>query len=183
MVAPGLLLVAVGAVAARFLLSEVFGPKLTAGAPALWVLALAMTCLAVTLLFTNYLLGAGRRGVVGVLAAGTMLTGGGLIMAGGDLVATAAMALVCQAVTALLAGLMVVRAHSPAVLATAAGTPPGQAAESWARARPGRRPGGWEQAVGRRSGRWPRRGPADLVGGRDRGPVREQEALILSRVE
>ncbi|WP_250285748.1 lipopolysaccharide biosynthesis protein, partial [Frankia sp. CiP1_Cm_nod2] len=136
-IAPGLLLVAVGAVAARLLLSEVFGPELTAGAPALWVLALAMTCLAVTLLFTNYLLGAGRRGVVGVLAAGTVLTGGGLIMAGGDLVATATMALVCQAVTVSLAGLMVVRAHSPAVLAMAAGTPPGQAAGPAARAQPG----------------------------------------------
>ncbi len=112
--APGLLLVGTGVVAARPVLSVVFGPHLAAGASTLWILALAMTCLAVTLLFTNYLLGAGRRDVVGVLAAGTVLTAAGLAAAGGHLVATATVGLVCQAVTAAMAGLMVVRAHRPA---------------------------------------------------------------------
>ncbi|WP_131746100.1 polysaccharide biosynthesis protein [Frankia sp. Cppng1_Ct_nod] len=115
-VTPGLLLVGIGAVAARPLLSAVFGPRLAAGASALPVLALAMTCLAVTLLFTNYLLGVGRRGVVGVLMAGTALTAGGLFIAGGNLVATGVVGLVCQAVTAFMAGFMVFRAHSPVVL-------------------------------------------------------------------
>ncbi|WP_322778958.1 polysaccharide biosynthesis protein [Frankia sp. Cas4] len=112
--APGLLLVGTGVVAARPVLSAVFGPHLAAGASTLWILALAMTCLAVTLLFTNYLLGAGRREVVGVLAAGTVLTAAGLVAAGGHLVATATVGLGCQAVTATMAGIMVLRAHRPA---------------------------------------------------------------------
>ncbi|WP_239310095.1 MULTISPECIES: lipopolysaccharide biosynthesis protein [unclassified Frankia] len=113
-VAPGLLLVGLGAVVAAPMLSVVFGPHLIAGAPALWVLALAMTCLAVTLLFTNYLLGAGQQKVVGVLAAGTVITGAALAAAGGDLFATAVAALVCQAVTASMTGFMMLRAHRPA---------------------------------------------------------------------
>ncbi len=180
-VAPGLLLVAIGGVAARFLLSEVFGPRLTAGASALWVLALAMTCLAVTLLFTNYLLGAGRRGVVGVLVAGTVLTGGGLVMAGGDLVATAAIALGCQAVTASLAGFMVLRAHSPAALGTTPGVRLDRESRLRVGARPDARAGGSDPGVDRQPGRGSRRGLVRVPAARDRGPVREPGGLILGR--
>ncbi|SBW22102.1 putative membrane protein [Candidatus Protofrankia californiensis] len=180
-VTPGLLLVAIGGVAARFLLSEVFGPGLTGGASALWVLALAMTCLAVTLLFTNYLLGAGCRGVVGVLAAGTVLTGGGLVMAGGDLVATAVIALGCQAVTASLAGFMVLRTHSPAALGTTAGVPLDRASRLRVGIRPDTRTGGLDPDVDRQPGRGSRRGLAGIPEARDRGPVREPGGLILGR--
>jgi len=48
-----------------------FGPKLTAAALALPVLALAMTALSVTLMFSSYLLGAGYRKVVWELAVCT----------------------------------------------------------------------------------------------------------------
>jgi O-antigen/teichoic acid export membrane protein len=109
--APGLALTAAGLVGAEPLLTLVFGAHLTAGAPALWVLSLAMTCLAVTLMFMTYLLGAGENRVVWVLGAGTLLTVAGLAAAGGELVRTATVALACQAVTAALVGVMVLMLH------------------------------------------------------------------------
>ncbi|EIV93468.1 lipopolysaccharide biosynthesis protein [Frankia sp. QA3] len=110
-VAPGLLLAAIGLVGANWLLGLVFGPHLTGAAPALWVLALSMTLLAVTLMFTTYLLGAGVRRVVGVLAVATVATAGALVSAGGGSMATATAALVAELVTALAVGLLVVQLH------------------------------------------------------------------------
>jgi O-antigen/teichoic acid export membrane protein len=110
-VAPGLVLTAVGRLGAEPLLALVFGAHLTAGAPALWVLSLAMTCLSVTLMFMTYLLGAGENRVVWVLGAGTLLTVAGLVAAGGELVPTATVALACQALTAGLVGVMVLMLH------------------------------------------------------------------------
>jgi hypothetical protein len=101
----------------------VFGPTLTGGAPELWVLALAMTFLAATLLFTNYLLGVGVRRVVYVLVAGTVVTDFSLsAVHGGSLMAVAVVNLVCQAGLAVAVGLLVAAAGglAPAVrLATA----------------------------------------------------------------
>jgi O-antigen/teichoic acid export membrane protein len=113
--APGLLLAAIGLVAPRLLLTLVFGPALAAGAPALWVLALAMTLLANTLLFTNYLLGVGERRIVPVVCGGVVVTAGAIAAAGGGLVATAAASLGCQAVVVVLAGWLVLRSHPPAL--------------------------------------------------------------------
>jgi len=110
-VTPGLLLAAVGAVAGHLLLSLVFGPNLTGAAPALWVLAIAMTYLAATLMFATYLLGAGYRKIVWALAACTPLTAVVLILAGGGIMRTAAAGLACQAVTAAVAGALVYRLH------------------------------------------------------------------------
>ncbi len=110
-VAPGLLLALVGLVGANWLLSTVFGPHLTAAAPALWVLALSMTLLAVTLMFTTYLLGAGVRRVVWVLTVASVATAAALVSAGGDAMATAVAALVAESLTALAVGLLVVRLH------------------------------------------------------------------------
>jgi len=121
-VAPGLLLVVIGLLDAKALLKLVFGPRLTGASGELWVLALAMTCLAITLLFTNYLLGAGVRRIVAVLIVGTVLTVGGLIAANGGLWRTVVIGLVCQALTAAGAGLMMLRA-------TAAGVKVGSQAE------------------------------------------------------
>ena len=65
MPAAGLILVA-GATP-RLLLRLVFGSRLVRAAPAFATLAVAMTCLAATVLGTHYLLGIGRRRVVAVL--------------------------------------------------------------------------------------------------------------------
>ncbi|MCK9894999.1 polysaccharide biosynthesis protein [Frankia sp. AgB32] len=110
-VAPGLLLALVGLVGAKWLLETVFGPHLTEAAPALWVLALSMTLLAVTLMFTTYLLGAGVRRVVWVLTVASVATAVALVSAGGDAMATAVAALVAESLTALAVGLLVVRLH------------------------------------------------------------------------
>ncbi|WP_423748150.1 lipopolysaccharide biosynthesis protein, partial [Frankia canadensis] len=110
-VTPGLVLAAIGLVGAKWLLGLVFGPHLTGAAPALWVLALSMTLLAVTLMFTTYLLGAGVRRVVGVLAVATVATAGALVSAGGGAMATAVAALAAESVTALAVGLLVVQLH------------------------------------------------------------------------
>ncbi len=110
-VTSGLLLAAIGLVGANWLIGLVFGPHLTGAAPALWVLALSMTLLAITLMFTTYLLGAGVRRVVGVLAVATVATAGALVSAGGGSMATATAALAAESVTALAVGLLVVQLH------------------------------------------------------------------------
>ncbi|WP_261562447.1 polysaccharide biosynthesis protein [Frankia tisae] len=110
-VTPGLLLAGIGLVGAHWLIGLVFGPHLTGAASALWVLALSMTLLAVTLMFTTYLLGAGVRRVVGVLAVATVATAGALVSAGGGSMATATAALAAESVTALAVGLLVVQLH------------------------------------------------------------------------
>ncbi|ABD10547.1 hypothetical protein ThrDRAFT_02276 [Frankia casuarinae] len=110
-VAPGLFLAGLGLFAAKWLIGLVFGAHLTAAASALSVLALSMTLLAVTLMFTTYLLGAGVRRVVGVLAVATVATAGALVSAGGGSMATATAALAAESVTALAVGLLVVQLH------------------------------------------------------------------------
>ncbi|WP_045878022.1 oligosaccharide flippase family protein [Pseudofrankia sp. DC12] len=108
-VTPGLFLAAVGAVAGHLILSLVFGPKLAGAAPDLWVLALAMTYLAASLMFATYLLGAGYRKIVWALACCTPLTAAVLTLANGDIGRTAAAGLGCQAFTAAVAGALVYR--------------------------------------------------------------------------
>ncbi|ABW14657.1 polysaccharide biosynthesis protein [Parafrankia sp. EAN1pec] len=134
-VTPGLLLAALGSVAARPLLSMVFGPDLAGAASSLSVLALGMTCLAVTLMFTTYLLGAAQRQVVAALTVCAVVTAAALGLAGGDPMRTSLAGLACHAMTALLLGALVhglhradARAAAAPVAATGqAGTvPPGQ---------------------------------------------------------
>ncbi|MCM3885120.1 polysaccharide biosynthesis protein [Frankia sp. R82] len=110
-VTPGLLLAAIGLVGAHWLIGLVFGAHLTGAAGALWVLALSMTLLAVTLMFTTYLLGAGVRRVVGVLAVATVATAGALVSAGGGAMSTAVAALITELFTAVAVGLLVVQLH------------------------------------------------------------------------
>ncbi|MDT3440491.1 MULTISPECIES: oligosaccharide flippase family protein [unclassified Pseudofrankia] len=125
-VTPGLFLAAVGAVAGRQMLSLVFGPDLAVAAPSLWVLAIAMTCLAATLMFATYLLGAGYRKIVWALTCCTPLTAVVLTLAGGMVMRTALAGLACQAFTATVAGALVYRLHShhlaPATAAHHVGT-------------------------------------------------------------
>lgn len=110
-VAPGLVLSAASLVAGDQLMSLVFPPELVEDVASLWVLSLAMTYLAVTLMFTTYLLGAGERFVVAVLSAGTVLTVLGLVAAGGGLSRTSAAGLACQALNASLVGIVVLLLH------------------------------------------------------------------------
>ncbi|OHV34354.1 hypothetical protein BCD49_23675 [Pseudofrankia sp. EUN1h] len=112
-VTPGLLLAAVGAVAGHQLLALVFGPRLTAAADGLWVLALAMTCLSVTLLFASFLLGARSRQIVWVLAGCAPLTAVVLALADGLVMRTALAGLGCQAFTAAVAGTLILRQRAP----------------------------------------------------------------------
>ena len=105
--APASLLVAVSLAAPTQLLRLAFGARLTDAAPAFVYLALAMTLLAATVLFTHYLLAAARRLVLPVLAVGAGLTVALLAVADGGLVSTARADLLGQAVVALATGALV----------------------------------------------------------------------------
>ncbi|EFC79533.1 hypothetical protein [Parafrankia sp. EUN1f] len=110
-VAPGLALAAIGAVAAKPLLSLVFGPELTGAASSLSILALGMTFLALTLMFATYLLGSAQRRVVVVLAVCAAVTAAAIGAADGDAMRTAVAMLGCQTVTAFAAGVLVHLVH------------------------------------------------------------------------
>lgn len=105
--APASLLILLAAGAPKQLLRLAFGARLTAAAPAFVYLALAMMLLAATVLFTHYLLAAGRHLVLPVLAVGAGLTVGLLYAAHGGLVTTARADLAGQAAVALATGALV----------------------------------------------------------------------------
>ncbi len=104
---PAAVLIALSGAAPSQVLRIAFGPRLTAAAPAFLMLALAMTLLAATVLFTHYLLAAGRPVVLLVLAAGAALMVVLLISAHGELVATARVDLISQAIVAVATGVLV----------------------------------------------------------------------------
>lgn len=108
---PAAVLLAVALVAPEPALRLVFGPTLAAASAAFAPLALAMACLAASVLFTNYLLGIGRPVVVAVLLVAALVTGGTVAAAGGAPVGTARAELACQAVLALTLGWLAVTAH------------------------------------------------------------------------
>jgi O-antigen/teichoic acid export membrane protein len=87
-------------IAPTFVLRLVFGPDKTAAAPAFVLLALAMGCLAASVLFTHYLLGVGRRAVIVLLAVGLTALVIGVGAAHGHPWATARAELACQAALA-----------------------------------------------------------------------------------
>jgi O-antigen/teichoic acid export membrane protein len=107
---PVLLLVILAAAVPDEMLRILFGADKARAAPAFATLALAMGCLAASTLFTYYLLGIGRRWVVGVLAVATVLTAALVTLAHGHAVSTARAELVCQGVLALILGGLVVSA-------------------------------------------------------------------------
>jgi O-antigen/teichoic acid export membrane protein len=116
---PGMLLVLAALAQGHLVMSLVFGPDLAVGANTLPALGLAMTFLATTLLFTNYLLGMGQRRIVPLLCAGVGVTWAALVFMGGVLGTTCVANLACQA---LLAGgaLLFVLASRPGQGATGA---------------------------------------------------------------
>jgi O-antigen/teichoic acid export membrane protein len=107
---PASALLVLGLAAPEPLLELVFGADLTDGASALATLAGAMTCFAVTVLCTHYLLGAGRRAVVALLAVAAVAAGALLPLADGEFVATARVELGLHATLAAAALVLVARA-------------------------------------------------------------------------
>jgi O-antigen/teichoic acid export membrane protein len=106
--APVVVLAILAAAVPDEMLRVLFGPDKVRAAPAFATLALAMGCLAASTLFTYYLLGIGRRRVLGILAVATVLTVTLVNAAHGHAVSTARAELACQGVLALiLAGLVV----------------------------------------------------------------------------
>jgi O-antigen/teichoic acid export membrane protein len=110
---PAVILIALSGAAPSQVLKIAFGPRLTAAAPAFLMLALAMSLLAATVLFTHYLLAAGRPVVLAVLAVGATLTVILLLHAHGALVATARVDLIGQAVVAVATGALVLHTARP----------------------------------------------------------------------
>ena len=102
--APASLLIVLALGAPTQVLRLAFGARLTDGASAFAYLAGAMTLLAATVLFTHYLLAAGRHLVLPVLGAGAALTVVLLLNAHGALAATARADLLGQAAVALATG-------------------------------------------------------------------------------
>lgn len=97
LLAPALVLLAMAVVVPRPFLTTFFSSRLADAAPAFAPLVGAMTCLGVTVIVTNYLLGAARRWIVGLLALGAGLAVSLIDHAGGRLVSTADADLVVQA--------------------------------------------------------------------------------------
>jgi O-antigen/teichoic acid export membrane protein len=111
--APAALLILISSIAPTQVLKIAFGPRLTAAAPAFAYLAVAMTLLAATVLFTHYLLAAGQYLVLVVLLLGAGLTVVLLLHANGGLVATARADLYSQAAVALVSGALVLHTARP----------------------------------------------------------------------
>jgi O-antigen/teichoic acid export membrane protein len=103
-------LILLGAVAPHQILGLAFGERLTEAAGALLPLALAMTCLGATVLFTHYLLAVGQRFIVVALALATAAAIPLLILANGSAAPTAEADLGVQAALAVVSGLLVLRA-------------------------------------------------------------------------
>jgi O-antigen/teichoic acid export membrane protein len=108
--APVILLVILAAAAPDEMLRILFGPDKVGAASAFATLALAMGCLAASTLFTYYLLGTGRRWVLGILAVATIITVVLVNAAHGHALSTARAELACQGVLALILGAVVVSA-------------------------------------------------------------------------
>ena len=106
--APVVVLAILAAAVPNEMLRILFGPDKMRAASAFATLALAMGCLAASTLFTYYLLGIGRRWVLGILALATIVTVVLVNAAQGHALSTARAELACQGVLALiLAGLVV----------------------------------------------------------------------------
>lgn len=103
-------LLSIAAIAPDTLLSLAFGPRFTNASGALFPLAGAMTCLGATVLFSHYLLALGERAVLAVLAIATGAAVSLMVWAQGSPVSTARANFGCQAVLAVVTGLMVLAA-------------------------------------------------------------------------
>ncbi len=100
--------------APKQLIRLAFGPRLVGASGSFSTLVAAMAFLCVTVLLTNYLLGAGRRWIVAVLGAGTAAAAVVFYQAHGDPSKTARADLVVQALLAGLVGVGFLRVHKVA---------------------------------------------------------------------
>jgi O-antigen/teichoic acid export membrane protein len=107
---PAALLLGFAVIAPDFLIRLAFGARYLSASDALLPLALAMTCLGASVLFTHYLLGAGHRRAVLALLVGTAIALPLLIAADGAPRATAFADLGVQAGLAAVTGGMVLLA-------------------------------------------------------------------------
>ncbi len=108
-VAPAAVLLAVAGAASKSVLSLVYGAKLSSASAALAPLTCAMTCLALSMLASFYLLGRGRRVVVPALVAAACVTPPLVALGHGQPVATAWWMLGCQGLlAAVMAALVLV---------------------------------------------------------------------------
>jgi O-antigen/teichoic acid export membrane protein len=111
---PALGLLIASLVAPTLLIRLAFGPRLVGASGSFSTLVAAMAFLCVTVLLTNYLLGAGRRWIVAVLGAGTAAAAVVFYRAHGDPATTARADLVVQALLAGVVGLGFLRLHKVA---------------------------------------------------------------------
>jgi len=109
--APAVVLFAAAIAAPRLLIRLAFGDRLVGAAGSLKTLVLAMICLCVTVLLTNYLLGAGKRWIAPVLVLGTVGAGTAVWAAHGVPSQTAHADLLVQAALALVVGVGFVGSH------------------------------------------------------------------------
>ena len=98
---PAAVLLVVALVAPEWFLTTFFGAKLNGAAPAFATLVAAMACLGLVVILTNYLFGAARRWVVGLLAVGVAVLIVLIHRAHGAIVATARAELAVQGGLAL----------------------------------------------------------------------------------
>lgn len=108
---PAGVLLALAFGAPGLVLSLVFSPRYTGAKDAFGVLVLAMVCLSITVVLTMYLLAVGRRWIMAVLLAGTLLAYVTLASAHGKPVATAREDLLAQGAIALVVALGFIKLH------------------------------------------------------------------------
>jgi hypothetical protein len=110
-VVPAGCLLLIALVAPKTALSIVFGDRLSTAASALAPLTLAMTCFALAMLASFYLLGIGRRVVVLVLVAAAVITPVVVALAGGRPLETAWAMLATQGTLLATVGAVVAMSH------------------------------------------------------------------------
>jgi O-antigen/teichoic acid export membrane protein len=98
---PAAVLLVVALVAPEWFLTTFFGAKLNGAAPGFATLVAAMACLGLVVILTNYLFGAARRWIVGLLAVGVAVLIVLIHLAHGAIVATARAELAVQGGLAL----------------------------------------------------------------------------------
>ncbi len=116
LVPPASLLLICAAVAPGRFITVFFGSRYASSAPAFLMLVVAMVFLCLTVVLTSYLLGTGRRWVVVVLGAGTLLMVVLVIEAHGSLTATARGDALAQGCLATVLGAAFFLMHRPFML-------------------------------------------------------------------
>jgi O-antigen/teichoic acid export membrane protein len=110
---PSVVLLTIALVAPEWFLTTFFSAQLNGAAPAFATLVGAMACLGLVVILTNYLFGAARRWIVGLLAAGVVVLVILIHLAHGDIVETARAELAVQGGLALAVAVAFAAVHRP----------------------------------------------------------------------